>query len=218
MSLPLTSPLQDTTVVEVARDGLALVSAWTMIGMALAFVAILVVLVLVLAELRGLSRAWTGFLTAAGDRSRPLLEHAGNAARNVDHVTGVVRSEVDRLNETIGSVANDVGELGEASVEVKRRLADLSALLDLAQSEAEDAVLDVAAKVRMLRRGAGLLGGLRGGGGGDSGDVGGRAGGGDAANHAPGPEGSGTGAHGGSPDGDDASAGAEEATGRQDQE
>ena len=176
MSLPFTSALQDTTVVEVARDGLALVSAWTMIGMALAFVAILVVLVLVLAELRGLSRAWTGFLTAAGDRSRPLLEHAGNAARNVDHVTGVVRSEVDRLNETIGSVANDVGE---ASVEVKRRLADLSALLDLAQSEAEDAVLDVAAKVRMLRRGAGLLGGLRGGGGrgggGDAGDRGGSA-------------------------------------------
>lgn len=201
MSHPLTSPLQDTTVVEVARDGLALVSAWTMIGMALAFVAILVVLVLVLAEMRGLSRAWTGFLTATGDRSRPLLEHAGNAARNVDHVTEVVRSEVDRLNETIGSVANDVGE---ASVEVKRRLADLSALLDLAQSEAEDAVLDVAAKVRMVRRGAGLLGGLRGGGGG-------AGGGGDAADHAPGAEGS-------SPDVDDAGAGAEAAAARQDQE
>jgi len=151
-SLP-TSSVPDTTIVEVARDGLALVSAWTMIGVALAFVAILVVLVLVLAELRGLSRAWTGFLAATGDRSRPLLEHAGNAARNLDHVTAVVRSEVDRLNETIGSVADDVGE---ASAEVRRRLADLSALLDLVQSEAEDTVLDVAAKVRMLRKGAGL--------------------------------------------------------------
>ena len=174
MSLLATSPAQDTTIVEVARDGLALISAWTMIGMALAFVAILVVLVLVLAELRRLSRAWAGFLTAAGDRSRPLLEHAGNAARNLDHVTTVVRSEVDRLNEKLGSVANDVGE---ASVEVKRRLADLSALLDLAQSEAEDAVLDVAAKMRMLRRGAGLLGGLRGGGGRGAGDDGAERGG-----------------------------------------
>ena len=191
MSLTLTSPLQDTAIVEVARDGLALVSAWTMIGMALAFAAILVVLVLVLAELRRLSRAWTGFVDMAGERSRPLLEHAGNAARNLDHVTTVVRSEVDRLNETIGSVANDVGE---ASVEVRHRLADLSALLDLAQSEAEDAVLDVAAKVRMVRKGAGLLGGLRGG----------------------------SGAAGGGEDGDDdeggASAGVEGAAARQDQE
>ena len=187
MSLTLTSPLQDTTVVEVARDGIALVSAWTMIGMALAFVAILVVLVLVLAEIRGLSRAWTGFLTSTGDRSRPMLEHAGNAARNLDHVTAVVRSEVDRLNETIGSVANDVGE---ASVEVRRRLADLSALLDLAQSEAEDAVLDVAAKVRMLRKGAGLRGG----------------------------GGAGAGAEGSGADGDDAGAGVEGAAVRQDQE
>lgn len=162
-------------MVEVARDGLALVSAWTMIGMALAFAAILAVLVLVLAELRLLSRAWTGFLTVAGDRSRPMLEHAGNAARNLDHVTAAVRAEVDRLNETIGSVADD---LGEASVEARRRLADVAALLDLAQSEAEDAVLDVAAKVRMLRKGAGLLGmaGVRGGGGAGGGDPGGPAG------------------------------------------
>ena len=173
MSLLPHAALQDTTVVEVARDGLALVSAWTMIGMALAFAAILVVLVLVLAELRHLSRAWDVFLTAAGDRSRPMLEHAGNAARNLDHVTTVVRSEVDRLNEAIGSVADDVGE---ASVEARRRLGDLSALLDLAQSEAEDAVLDVAAKVRMLRKGAGLLEGMRarGGGAGGGGDSGGR--------------------------------------------
>ena len=201
MSLTLTSPLQDTTVVEVVRDGLALVSAWTMIGMALGFLAILVVLVLVLAELRGLSRAWTGFLAAAGDRSQPLLEHANNAARNLDHVTTVVRSEVDRLNKTIGSVASDVGE---ASLEVKRRLADLSALLDLAQSEAEDAVLDVAAKVRMLRKGAGLLGKMRArggaaGGGADSGD-------------------DGAGAEGSGEDKDQAGGGKEVPVARQDQE
>ena len=201
MSFTLTSPLQDTTVVEVARDGLALVSAWTMIGMALAFLAILVVLVLVLAELRRLSRAWTGFLTAAGDRSRPMLEHAGNAARNLDHVTTVVRSEVDRLNETIGSVAGDVGE---ASVEVRRRLADLSALLDLAQSEAEDAVLDVAAKVRMLRKGAGLVRKMR--------ARGGAAGGGGV------PGDTAAGAEGSNEEKDQAGAGKEVPVARQDQE
>ena len=155
MTLVFTSSVQDTTVVEVARDGLALVSAWTMVAMGLAFLAILVVLVLVLAELRTLSRTWTGFLTTTTDRSKPLVEHVNSAARNLDHITTVARSEIDRLNGMIEGVTD---EIGEASLEVKRRVADLSALLDLAQSEAEDAVLDAAAKLRMLRKGAGLLG------------------------------------------------------------
>ena len=178
MSLVFTSSVQDTTVVEVARDGLAVVSAWTMVAMGLAFLAILVVLVLVLAELRTLSRTWTGFLTTTTDRSKPLVEHANNAARNLDHITSVVRSEIDRLNGMIEGVTDDIGE---ASLDVKRRVADLSALLDLAQSEAEDAVLDAAAKLRMLRKGAGLLAGVAGavgggaGGGGDAGNAGGSA-------------------------------------------
>ena len=178
MSLVFISSVQDTTVVEVARDGLAVVSAWTMVAMGLAFLAILVVLVLVLAELRTLSRTWTGFLTTTTDRSKPLVEHANNAARNLDHITSVVRSEIDRLNGMIEGVTDDIGE---ASLDVKRRVADLSALLDLAQSEAEDAVLDAAAKLRMLRKGAGLLGlaraqgGGAAGGGGDAGNAGGSA-------------------------------------------
>ncbi len=166
MSLTLTTALQDTTVVELARDGLAVVSAWTMVGLGLAFLAILVVLLLVLAELRTLSRTWTGFLATTSERSQPLLEHANSAARNLDHVTSVVRSEIDRLHGMVEGVTDDIGE---ASVEVRRRIADLSALLDLAQSEAEDAVLDAAAKLRMLRKGAGLLGKVAGLGGGDGG-------------------------------------------------
>ena len=172
MSLTFTTALQDTTVVELARDGLAVVSAWTMVGLGLAFLAILVVLLLVLAELRTLSRTWTGFLATTSERSQPILEHANSAARNLDHVTTVVRSEIDRLHGMVEGVTDDIGE---ASVEVRRRIADLSALLDLAQSEAEDAVLDAAAKLRMLRKGAGLLGKVAGLGGGDGGGGGGGA-------------------------------------------
>ena len=171
MPLTLAAPLQDTTVVELARDGLAVVSAWTMVGLGLAFLAMLVVLVLVLAELRTLSRTWTGFVATTTERSGPLVEHANNAARNLDHITSVVRSEIDRLHGMVEGVTDDIGE---ASVEVRRRIADLSALLDLAQSEAEDAVLDAAAKLRMLRKGAGLLAGVAGlGGGAGDGDGGG---------------------------------------------
>ena len=109
-----------------------------MIGLGLAFLAILVVLLLVLAELRMLSRTWTGFLDATSKRSEPLLEHANSAARNLDHVTTVVRSEIDRLHGN--GRGCDGTTSAKASVEVRRRIADLSALLDLAQSEAEDAV------------------------------------------------------------------------------
>ncbi len=154
MPIFLTLSIQDTTVVAVARDGLGLASAWMTVGMGVAFVAILVVLMLVLAELRHLSRAWSGFLAVTTDRSQPLVEHANNAARNLDHITQVARSEVDRVSEALGGFADDIGD---ASQNVRGRVADLSALLDLAQSEAEDAVLDAVAKVRMLRTGAGLL-------------------------------------------------------------
>ena len=154
MLLHLAPPLQDTTVVTVARDGLGVVSAWMTLGIGVAFAAILIVLLLVLSELRLLSRTWTGFLRTTTERSIPLVEHANNAAQNLERITEVVRSEVDRFDGAVGGVADDIGKAAE---DVKRRVADLSALLDLAQSEAEDAVLDAAAAVRMLRKGTALL-------------------------------------------------------------
>lgn len=154
MPLHIAPAFQDTTVVTLARDGIGLVSAWMTVGIGVAFVAILIVLFLVLAELRLLSRTWTTFLNTTTERAVPLVEHANSAARNLDRITEVVRSEVDRFDGAVGEVADD---LGRASTEVKRRVADLSALLDLAQSEAEDAVLDAAAAVRMLRQGTALL-------------------------------------------------------------
>ncbi|MDE2804515.1 MAG: hypothetical protein OXN18_05120 [Gemmatimonadota bacterium] len=154
MPLNLETALQDTTVVTLARDGIGLLSAWMTVGIGVAFVVILIVLLLVLSELRLLSRTWATFLNTTAERSVPLVEHANNAARNLDRITEVVRSEVDRFDGAVGEVADDIGR---ASAEVKRRVADLSALVDLAQSEAEDAVLDAAAAVRMLRQGTALL-------------------------------------------------------------
>lgn len=154
MPLHLEPALQDTAVVTIARDGIGLASAWMTLGIGVAFVAILIVLLLVLSELRLLSRTWTSFLRTTTERSVPLVEHANNAARNLERITEVVRSEVDRFDGAVGEVADDIGK---ASADVRRRVADLSALLDLAQSEAEDAVLDAAAAVRMLRKGTALL-------------------------------------------------------------
>ena len=152
----LPDPLpHDTTVVHLARDELAVASDWIVIA---AFLLILAALALAIAEMRRLSRTVRAGFDAADERTRPLLEHASGAARNLHHVTKVISSEVERLESAVGEVA---GEFGKLSADVRRRVAEISALLDVAQSEAEDAVLDLAAKVRVLRRAASLLGGAK---------------------------------------------------------
>ena len=145
------SILQDTTVVELARDGFTSFSAWAVGGAAVALVALLVVLLLVLAELRRLAASWTDFLAATSTRSQSLVDHASSAARNIDHITKTVRGEVDRLGASVGGLTKGIEH---GSTELQSRLKDLLALVDVAQSEAEDAVLEVASKVRTMRTSA----------------------------------------------------------------
>ena len=145
------SIMQDTTVVELARDGFTSFSAWAVGGAAVALVALLVVLLLVLAELRRLAASWTDFLAATSTRSQSLVDHASSAARNIDHITKTVRGEVDRLGASVGGLAKGIEH---GSTELQSRLKDLLALVDVAQSEAEDAVLEVASKVRTMRTSA----------------------------------------------------------------
>ena len=154
MPFPTLFMVQDTTLVSVARDSLATVSAWATVGLAIAFVMLVLVLVLILFELRALSKSWQGLLGLATDRSRPLIDSANSAAQNVDYITQVVRADVDRLN---GAFSGLTKGLEDASLDAQGRLRDMSALLDLAQTEAEDAVLDAATRVRAIRGGAGTL-------------------------------------------------------------
>lgn len=145
---------QDTVVVALARGALESAAAWVLVGLAALFVAVLVVLVLVLGELRKLSKGWSKFVAETTEDAQPLLRHAASAARNLDRAADAVRSEVVRATSALGGIA---GGLDAAALHLRKRLAELSALLDLIQSEAEEAVLDAAAKLRIFRRGAGLL-------------------------------------------------------------
>lgn len=154
MTPNLGPPVQDTAFVMVARDGLGLGSAWLTAGICVALALLLIGMFLALMELRRLSRAWTGFLNTTSERALPIVEHARGAAESLEHIAGVARSQVDRLDESLGSATDHITD---GALEVRRRLADLSALLDVAQSEAEEGVLDIAAKVRALRSAAGLL-------------------------------------------------------------
>ena len=151
----LSTPLaQDTSVVQLAHDGLTIASQWSLIVAVVVLLGILAALAMVLAEMRRDVRSVLAALDSVTEQTGPFLEHATGAVGNLKRITDVVSTEVERLNRTAGEVASEFGKL---SVESRQRVADISALLDVAQSEAEDAVLDLAAKVRMLRRGAGLL-------------------------------------------------------------
>ncbi len=154
--MPFTAPPvpQDTTVLALASDGLSLVPGWAAVLLALGFAGVLAVLLLLLLELRRVSSVWARFLSSAEERSRPLVEHANAAARNLEHITEVARADIDRVNKAFTGLADGIAD---ASGEVQGRLKDLVALLDLAQSEAEDAVLEGASRLRSLRAGLGSL-------------------------------------------------------------
>jgi len=154
--MPFTGPPapQDTTVLTLASDSLTLVPGWAAVLVALAFAGVLVVLLVLLAEVRRVSSSWTRFLSSAEERSRPLVEHANAAARNLEHITEVARTDIDRVNKAFTGLADGIAD---ASGELQHRLKDLVALLDLAQSEAEDAVLEGASRLRSLRAGLGNL-------------------------------------------------------------
>ena len=145
---------QDTTVLTLASDSLTLVPGWAAALAAVAFAGVLVVLLLLLAEMRRMSSTWTRFLSSAEERSRPLVEHANAAARNLEHITEVARADIDRVNKAFTGLA---GGIADASGELQNRLKDLVALLDLAQAEAEDAILEGASRLRSLRAGLGNL-------------------------------------------------------------
>ncbi len=130
---------------------------WLNAGLFVVLTAILVALLLVLVEVRRLATEWRAFAKVARDRTEPLAKHAASAARNLDRVCQVARKGADRLDRSLGRFAEDVDN---AADNVRTRLNNMSALADFAQSEAEEAVLDAAAKLRVLRRGAGLAGWL----------------------------------------------------------
>lgn len=145
---------QDTVFVALPPGAFESAAVWMLVGLAAVFVAVLAALVVLLAELRKLSAGWSKFVAATTDDAEPLLRHAASAARNLDRAAEAVRAEVTRATSALAGIA---GGLDDAAVHVRKRLADLSALLDLLQSEAEEAVLDGTAKLRLFRRGMGLL-------------------------------------------------------------
>jgi len=88
----------------------------------------------------------------------PALAALRRVAEAGAEVSGDIRDEVRHYLATSRAVRKD---LDRGMRRVKTRLADLDALYEVVHEEVEDTALDVAARVRSVRRGAGMVGRLR---------------------------------------------------------
>jgi len=85
----------------------------------------------------------------------PLIRHATSIADNVDFVTTSIRTDIQKVNDTIDT-AND--RVQRALLMAERRLNEFNALLAVVQAEAEGVFLSTASTVRGVRRGAASFG------------------------------------------------------------
>jgi len=85
----------------------------------------------------------------------PLIRHATSIADNVDFVTTSIRTDIQKVNDTIDT-AND--RVQRALLMAERRLNEFNALLAVVQDEAEGVFLSTASTVRGVRRGAASFG------------------------------------------------------------
>jgi hypothetical protein len=96
---------------------------------------------------------------------RELREEVAPAISAVRRITdagadlsGDIKQEVQEYLATSRAVRRD---LERGVYEVKSRLADLDALYEVVHEEVEDTALDVAARVRAVRNGAGMVSRIR---------------------------------------------------------
>lgn len=120
-----------------------------------AFFALLVPLLLVvILQVRKLSRVVKELGEKGLERAGPMLERGRGAAENVEFVTMAVRNDVEHISSSVKGLAD---RLKEASERMEDRVAEFNALMDVVQSEAEDLFVGTAATVRGVRAGAQAL-------------------------------------------------------------
>ena len=95
-------------------------------------------------------------LDRAYDDLKPLTDHANRIAANVDEISESVRDEVKEVKEMVGQATRG---LHNAVASTERRMRDLGALMDVAQTEAERVVMGTAAAAHGVRAGASAMNG-----------------------------------------------------------
>ena len=144
----------DTVVMLVAPTELATATEWGLLVLiALASVNAVVLLVFV-GRMSGLARRITGIARQVESRTGPVLERAAAIADNLEGITRSVRGDVEHLTGSVRALSD---RLTQASEHMETRIDEFNALLEVAQSEAEEMFLDTASAVHGMRAGARAL-------------------------------------------------------------
>ncbi|MGW8268055.1 MAG: hypothetical protein ACWGSQ_16930 [Longimicrobiales bacterium] len=150
MLAQLPTPASDTVVVMVPPSFLATTEAVSTILLTVVVLGLLIAILNGLIQVRRLSRSLGLVLERLERDAGPVVDRARSVAENVDFITAVVRTDVQKLNESVARL-ND--RLKEASERMEERIQDFTALVEVLQSEAEDLALDTAAAVRGVKAG-----------------------------------------------------------------
>jgi methyl-accepting chemotaxis protein len=111
--------------------------------------------VILVLQMRRLSRTLGSVAKNLERNAEPVLDRARSVAENVDFIAASVRTDIQKLNESVGRITD---RLNHASDRVEERVEDFNALIEVVQGEAEDIFLDTASTVRGVRAGARVLG------------------------------------------------------------
>ena len=119
---------------------------------ALLLVLFIVVLLLQIRKLSGTIKRLGG---KALDKADPILERGKGVADNVEFISAAIRTDVERLNQTVNALAD---RLQQASDHMEARIEEFNALMEVVQGEAEDILIGTAATARGVRAGVRSLG------------------------------------------------------------
>jgi len=148
-------PAADTVFMVVPRDGLATAEAVSSIVVAAGLVILFLLAGVLVLQMRRLSKTLGSVAKNLGRNADPVLDRARSVAENVDFIAASVRTDIQKLNESVGRITD---RLNHASDRVEQRVEDFNALIEVVQGEAEDIFLDTASTVRGVRAGARVLG------------------------------------------------------------
>lgn len=134
------------------------VAALSLVAMAIAFVVMAVVLAQAARKADERSTALARDLALIREQVEPTLKELREAAAAGKNLATKLDEEVREVIGTSQRIRHDVDR---GMRRAKRRLRDFDALAEVVQGEIEDTALDVAATLRTLRRGKGVIGRIR---------------------------------------------------------
>jgi uncharacterized protein YoxC len=125
---------------------------------ALAFVAIAVGVLVIMSRLVGPIRRATAVLESVQDDVKRSLAGVQRITEQTQDLLVVVRQEAGAFAQTSKRLRR---QLVRGADRLQAKLEDLETLYDVVHEEVEDTALDVAATLRSVRRGDGMLGRVR---------------------------------------------------------